>query len=61
MNVGYRERNQQDATNLTFIVKLLPQHVSDIIIIIFSLHLKLHILSSILILSLHVRLVVSHK
>jgi len=29
--VGRRERSQQDATNLLFIVKLLSQHVSDII------------------------------
>jgi len=34
MNVGRRERNQQDATNLMFIIKLLSQHVSGIIIII---------------------------
>ena len=31
MNVGWRERNQQVATNLMFIIKLLSQHVSDII------------------------------
>jgi len=31
MNVGWRERNQQDSTNLIFIVKLLSQHVSGII------------------------------
>ena len=31
MNVGWRERNQQDATNLAFIIKLLSQHVSGII------------------------------
>ena len=31
MNIGWRERNQQDATNLMFIIKLLSQHVSDII------------------------------
>ena len=31
MNVGWRERNQQDATNLMFITKLLFQHVSGII------------------------------
>ena len=31
MNVGWRERNQQDATNLMFIIKLLSQHVSGII------------------------------
>ena len=31
MNVGWRERNQQDATNLMFITKLLSQHVSGII------------------------------
>ena len=30
MNLGWRERNQQDATNLMFIVKL-SQHVSGII------------------------------
>jgi len=31
MNVGWRERNQQDATNLMFSIKLLCQHVSGII------------------------------
>ena len=31
MNVGWRERDQQDATNLKFIIKLLSQHVSVII------------------------------
>jgi len=31
MNVGWRERNQQDATNLMFITKPLSQHVSGII------------------------------
>ena len=31
MNVGWRERNQQDATNLMFIIKRLSQHVSGII------------------------------
>ena len=31
MNIGWRERNQQDATNLMFIIKLLSQHVSGII------------------------------
>ena len=31
MNVEWRDRNQQDATNLMFIIKLLSQHVSDII------------------------------
>jgi len=31
MNVGWRQRNQQDATNLMFIIKLLSQHVSGII------------------------------
>ena len=31
MNAGWRERNQQDATNLMFIIKLLSQHVSGII------------------------------
>ena len=31
MNVGWRERNQQDATNLMFIIKLLSQRVSGII------------------------------
>ena len=30
-NVGRRERNQLDATNLMFIIKLLSQHVSGII------------------------------
>jgi len=35
MNVGWRQRNKQDATNLTFIVKLLSQHVSGIIMPIF--------------------------
>ena len=30
MNVGWRERNQQDANNLMFIIKLLPQYVSGI-------------------------------
>ena len=29
--IGWRERNQQAATNLMFIIKLLSQHVSDII------------------------------
>ena len=44
MNVGWRERNQQDATNLMFIIKLLSQHVSGIIMSIirrtrvFTLH-----------------------
>jgi hypothetical protein len=32
MPLGWRERNQQDTTNLIFIIKLLSQHVSDIII-----------------------------
>jgi len=32
---GWRERNQQDATNLMFIIKLLSQHVSDITMPIF--------------------------
>jgi len=31
MNVGWRERNQQDATNRMLIIKLLSQHVSGII------------------------------
>ena len=31
MNIGWRERNQLDATNLMFIIKLLSQHVSGII------------------------------
>ena len=31
MNVGWRERNQQYAINLMFIIKLLSQHVSGII------------------------------
>jgi len=31
MNVGWRDRNQQYATNPLFIIKLLSQHVSDII------------------------------
>jgi len=31
VNVGWRERNQQDATNLMFIIKLLSEHVSGII------------------------------
>ena len=31
MNIGWRERNQQDATNLMFITKLLSRHVSGII------------------------------
>jgi len=31
VKVGWRERNQQDATNLMFIIKLLSQHVSGII------------------------------
>ena len=31
MNVGWRERDQQDATYLMFIMKLLSQHVSGII------------------------------
>jgi len=31
MNVGWREGNQQDATNPMFIIKLLSQHVSGII------------------------------
>ena len=31
MNVGWRERDQQDATNLMFIIRLLSQHVSGII------------------------------
>jgi len=31
MTVGRRERNQQDATNTMFIIKLLSQHVSGII------------------------------
>jgi len=31
MNVGWRERNQQDENNLMFIIKLLSQHVSGII------------------------------
>ena len=31
MNVGWRERNQQDANYLMFIIKLLSQHVSGII------------------------------
>ena len=35
MNVGWRERNQQDATYLVFIIKLLSQHVSGIIMPIF--------------------------
>ena len=32
MNVRWRERNQQDVTNPMFIIKLLSQHVSGIII-----------------------------
>ena len=31
MNVGWRERNQQDATNPMFIIELLSQYVSGII------------------------------
>ena len=34
-NIGWRERNQHDATNLVFIIKLLSQHVSGIIMPIF--------------------------
>jgi len=34
-NVGWRKRNQQDATNLVFIIKLLSQKVSGIIMPIF--------------------------
>jgi len=34
MNVGWRERNQHDATNQMFIIKLLSQHVSGIIMTI---------------------------
>ena len=33
--VSWRKRNQQDATNVVFIIKLLPQHVSGIIMPIF--------------------------
>ena len=33
MNVGWRERNQQVATNLMFIIKLLSQNVSSIIML----------------------------
>ena len=32
MNVGWRERNQHDATNVIFIITLLSQHVSGIIL-----------------------------
>ena len=44
MNVGWRERDQQDATNLMFIIKLLSQHVSGIIkpIIRRALHIPSH-------------------
>ena len=39
MNVGWTERNQQDATNLMFIVKLLPQtEVIYIYIYLFIVH-----------------------
>ena len=31
LSIGWIERNQQDATNLMFIIKLLSQHVSGII------------------------------
>ena len=31
LGIGWKERNQQDATNLMFIIKLLSQHVSGII------------------------------
>ena len=34
-NTGWRKRNQQDATNLVFIIKLLSQHVSGFIMSIF--------------------------
>ena len=34
MNVGWRERNQQDATNPMFVIKLLSEHVSGIIMLI---------------------------
>ena len=37
MNIRWRERNQQDATNLMFIIKLLSQHVSGIIMPIIRL------------------------
>ena len=37
MNLGWIERNQQDATNLMFIIKL-SQHVSGIIMPIISAH-----------------------
>jgi len=33
--IGWRERNQKDATNLMFIIKLLSQHVSGINVPIF--------------------------
>jgi len=36
MNIGWRERNQQDATNQMFIIKLLSQHVSGIIMPVFK-------------------------
>jgi hypothetical protein len=44
MNLGWRERDQQDATNLMFIIKLLSQHVSGIIkpIIRRTLHIPSH-------------------
>ena len=35
MNIGWRERNQQDATNPMLIIKLLSQNVSGIIMPIF--------------------------
>ena len=45
MNVGLRERererDQQDATNLTFIIKFLSQHVSGIIMPIISVHCRI--------------------
>ena len=35
-SIGWRERNQQDATNLMFIIKHLSQHVSGIIMPVIS-------------------------
>jgi len=59
VNVGWRERNQQDATNLMFIMKLLSQHVSGIIMPIIKMGIMMPETCSDRRLTINIRLVES--
>ena len=59
MNARWRERNQQDATNLMFIVKRISQHVSGIIMPIFRMDILMAETCSDRRLTINIRLVAS--